>query len=255
MAKFERFAGLLNEVAAHQMLHRLSFQHQFNKIPALGLAAWCNNATDASNIAAGFDPYFKRVDTANASAPVFTINGLDLVTAGTAQADDCIVCPHTVDADSFFGTASILLLSGGYNIETTWAIKTGASIASVLFFIGNMMNIKSAIGGTAGDDQAFFHFDPDLSDNWLYETVVANSATEVDTGVVVTANTPYLLKAIHRASDYKTELYINGVYVGLTGANASTTDMYPVAAVETDTTAAKHLILRGVEVAIDYGLS
>ncbi len=179
--------------------------------------------------------YFEIVGTSAADANITfatTIGGLELKTGGTT-ANQIIVAPH-LDADQSPWTS---ILWGTEN-QVIWeaVIRTGASVASIIVWAGLKLTNDQAID--TDNDQAYFRFDTGET-NWeVVYTVAGASDIELDTGVVVAADTTYYFR-IEIDSDRLAHFYINNVRVSVSTALDNDVDLIPYVGVETSTGSAK----------------
>lgn len=154
-----------------------------------------------------------------------TIGGV-LLTTDSSSAQQVVIAPH-LDANH---TAWTGVLWGTEN-QVIWeaVIRTGASIASITIWAGLKLTFDQDI--TADNDQVFFRFDAGVA-NWETVTTIGGVAdTQIDTGVLVVADTNYYFR-IEIDVDRVAHFFINNKSVGATAALTDNIDLKPYIGVE-----------------------
>ena len=154
-----------------------------------------------------------------------TVGGLLLTTDSTA-AQQVIIAPHLNTGQ----TAWTNVLWGTEN-QVVWeaVIMTGASVAAIIMWGGLKLTNDQDIA--TDDDQAFFRFDAGVA-NWECVYSVGGVAdVEIDSGVVVAANTIYYFR-IEIDSDRKAHFFIDNNEVGVSTALTNDVDLIPYVGVE-----------------------
>lgn len=154
-----------------------------------------------------------------------TTAGLLLTTDGSSS-QQVIIAPH-LDTNQ---TAWQVTKWGTEN-QVIWeaVVRTGASVASVILWAGLKLTNDQDIA--TDNDQAFFRFDAGVA-NWEAVYSVGGVAdTEVNTGVVVAADTNYYFR-IEIDSDRIPHFFINDDEVAVGTALTNDVDLIPYVGVE-----------------------
>lgn len=123
--------------------------------------------------------------------------------------------------------------------EMTFIVKTEASIADLVLFIGAIDSINAAPGN---QDRAGFEFDTSQPDtNWMMCTGDGAASTRTDSGIALAVTTFYKLKIKKLATNY--EFYIDGTLKGTLSTNLPNTNFCIGLSVETLAVAAKYLAI------------
>ena len=197
------------------------------------------NATEATRMIA--DPDFEVLGTNGDTSTVthYVEGGLSLTTK-TTSGDQVIIAPH-LDANQT-GWAQV---TWGSDQETEWEchIRTGAAITTTTIWCGLKLTNTSVTA--TDDDQAFFRYGAAVNTG-KWQAVSSRTDVDVatDTGVTVAVNTDYHLKITIDASRIP-RFYINGVLVSTGTALVTAKDLIPYIGVQTDTAAARAMVVRG----------
>lgn len=177
----------------------------------------------------------------NASADDVTYDATNagiLLTTDGADNDQIIILPH-LDTNQTAWTGT----KWGTENQVIWeaAIKTGASVATVLIWAGLKLTNTPTIA--TDDDQVFFRFSTDdTNTTWRCISSVGGVDTNTNSAVTVAADTQYYFK-IEIDSDRKANFYINGDRVHRTGALTNDVDLIPYIGVQSLSAAADTLIV------------
>jgi len=164
-----------------------------------------------------------------------TIGGLQLQTDG-GENDSIIILPHL---DS--GQTAWTGVKWGTENQTIWeAIIRTDAITLCTIWAGLKLTNTATVA--TDDDQAFFRYAAASDTNWQAEYSIGGSDTEVDTGVVVEANTNYYFR-IEIDADRKAHFYINEVQVASSTALTNDVDLIPYVGILANTNAPKTLNL------------
>lgn len=177
----------------------------------------------------------------NASADDVTYdatNGGLLLTTDGADNDQIIILPH-LDTNQTAWTG----IKWGTENQVIWeaAIKTGASVATVLIWAGLKLTNTPVIATDA--DQVFFRFSTDDSDEeWHVIDSVNGTDTNTETSVAVAANTQYRFKIVID-DERKATMWINDEIVHKTGALKNDVDLIPYIGIQSLSAAADTMIV------------
>lgn len=216
-----------------KMPGRYYLEEFFTKLPdanAVLAAAYDNaDATNATNTAITASRTLANKDFeilgTNADIADFswdTISGGVKMTTGGADNDQLIILPH-LDTKQTSWTG---VLWGTEN-QVIWetAIRTGASIATILIWAGLKLTNTPTIA--TDDDQAYFRFDTDVPDtNIQIISSIGGVDTTTDSGVALAASTTYNLR-IELDSSRKAHFYINEVEIYVSTALTDDIDLIP----------------------------
>lgn len=204
---------------------RYYLEEFFSQTP--GLNADLASTTEATRVPR--NKHFELLGT-NAASSLATFNatvaGLTLTTAG-ADNDQTILLPH-LDTKQ---TAWTGVLWGTEN-QVIWecAIRTGASIATILIWAGLKLTNTPTVA--TDDDQVLFRFSTDDADtNIEIVDSVGGVDTTTDSEVTLAINTTYKLR-IEINSDRKATFYINDVEKYKSGALTNDVDLIPYIGVQ-----------------------
>lgn len=179
--------------------------------------------------------HFETLGTNATSALVAystTEAGITLTTAG-ADNDQIIIAPH-LDTKQTAWTG----VKWGTENEVEWecAIRTGASIATVLIWAGLKLTNTPVIA--TDDDQVFFRYSTDDSDTtWELVDSIGGTDTTTDSGVAVAASTTYRFK-ISIDSSRRASFYINGDLIYTSSALTNDVDLIPYVGIQSLSAAA-----------------
>ncbi len=153
------------------------------------------------------------------------VGGVQMQTdaSGTAQE---IIAPHLNSEQSAWTG-----VKWGNENQVIWeaVIRTGADITSIIIWAGLKLTNDQDI--TTDNDQAFFRFDAGVA-NWETVTSVGGTAdVEVNTGVVVAANTNVSFR-IEIDSDRRPHYFINDKEVNVGLALTNDVNLIPYVGVE-----------------------
>lgn len=145
-----------------------------------------------------------------------------LLTTTAADNDQVILLPHL---DSEYSPWTGVLWGTENQIIWECAIKTPASVATILFWAGlKLTNTPTII---TDDDQVFFRYSTDDSDaGWVIESSIGGTDTAKASGVTCAASTVYRFR-IEIDSDRKAHCYINDKLVEVTTALTDDIDLIP----------------------------
>jgi len=167
-----------------------------------------------------------------------TIAGGVKMTTGGADNDQLIILPH-LDSKQSAWTG---VLWGTEN-QVIWevAIRTGASIATILIWAGLKLTNDPTIA--TDDDQIYFRFDTDVPDtNIQIISSIGGVDTTTDSGVALAASTNYNLR-IEIDSSRKAHFYINNVEKYISTALTDNIDFIPYVGVQSLAGAADDMTL------------
>lgn len=203
-----------------------------------GLNADLASATEATRVPRNRD--FEVLGT-NATSALVTFGTVDagvvLTTAG-ADDDQIIILPHLDTAQ----TAWAGVLWGTENqVEWECAIRTGASIATLLVWAGLKLTNTPVIATDA--DQVFFRYSTDDSNtNWRCISSIGGTDTNTDSGIAVAANTVYRFRVTILASR-SAQFYINDVLITTTAALTNDVNLIPYVGIQSLSVAADNVTL------------
>ncbi len=214
---------------------RYSLEENFHRVPAASATidqAWTTEAARNANID------FETLGTDFASGTISftaTLAALTLTTHSNSG-DQMIVAPHL---DS--GQSAWTSIKWGTENQVIYEalIRTGASVADIAICVG--LRDDADVDETSASDGAFFRFDAGVA-NWECVTNITDADSEVDSGIVVAANTNYYFR-IEIDKDRKPHFFVENVEVNVGSALTNDIDLLPIVGVETETTAAKTIYL------------
>ena len=150
-----------------------------------------------------------------------TIGGIEVQTHG-ADNDSTIVLPHLDTGLSSWtgckwGTENKVIFEA--------QVRTGAAVTTVLYWVG--LKLTNAPTIATDDDQVYFRFSTDDSNTtWRCIDSIADSDTNTDSGVTVSAATNYDLR-IEIDEDRKAHFFIDDSCVHVSGALTNDKDFVP----------------------------
>jgi len=196
------------------------------------------DATEATRMIA--DPDFELLGTnAVSTCSAYNAEGGITLTTTTGSGDQVILAPHLDTSESAWSS-----VTWGTDQEVIWEarIQTPATITTMTIWAGLKLTDTSVTA--TDDDQAFFRFQPSVnSGKWQAISSIGGTDDAADSGVTVTASTDYHL-AVAIDSDRLASFYIDGVLVKTSDALTDAVDLIPYIGVQTDTTAARKLVIR-----------
>jgi len=145
-----------------------------------------------------------------------------LLTTTAADNDQVILLPH-LDSEYSPWTG----VKWGTENQVIWeaAIKTPASVATILFWAGLKLTNTPVIA--TDDDKVFFRYSTDDTDaGWVVESSIGGTDTAKASGVTCAADTAYRFR-IEIDSDRKAHCYINDELVEVTTALTDDIDLIP----------------------------
>jgi hypothetical protein len=124
--------------------------------------------------------------------------------------------------------------------EFTWIVRI-PTITTVICKVGLCQDASDGAAATYGTNGVWFEFSSAASANWrCYTRSASTSSTALSTGVAVTANNWYVLRAV-RNTTTNWEFFVNDVSRGTIATNLPTTAVNIGGIVQTATTAARNL--------------
>lgn len=195
---------------------RYTLEENFNRLPGTN-----------GDIAVAYNLDFEVVGTGASQDDVTygaEVGGI-LLTSDSTAAQQVIIAPH-LDAEQ---TAWAGVLWGTEN-QVIWeaVVRTGASVASIILWAGLKLTNDQDIA--TDDDSCFFRFDAGVA-NWEAVYAIADTDTEVDTGITVAVNTNYYFR-IEIDKDRKAHFFINNKEVARSTAMTDDIDLIPYVGVE-----------------------
>lgn len=153
-----------------------------------------------------------------------TVGGI-LLTTDSSASQEVIILPH-LDSNQTAWTG----IPWGTENQVIWeaVIRTGASVAAIVIWAGLKLTNTATVA--TDDDQAFFRFDAAVA-NWEATYSIGGTDTEVDTGVVVAANTNYYFR-IEIDSSRVAHFFINDKEVAQSTALTNDVDLIPYVGVQ-----------------------
>ncbi len=250
--------GEAANLPAAYLFNRYELIERFNRRP-------CINADLASGTEATREPAnpdFEILGTNGTSALcTFADGGGVTITTATSANDQMIILPHLDTAQTAWAASKWNTADEVY-FET--CIKTGATITSYLVWAG--LKLTNTSTAATDDNQVYLTFNTanTLSvtggaTQFVFVTSRAGTDTGVATGVTVAASTSYNI-VIAIDQNRVPRCYINGVLVAVgngtattgvttsTGALTDDIDLIPYIGVQTLTTAARAITVRGLKV-------
>lgn len=217
-------------------------EFKFRNLFSSGLTVWTNSATDASNIASGFDPNFRVTYSAGTPTQSVGLYG-NLVSTSTSSTNDALVRPIAVAASTFL--ASTGHYAGIGDMFLSWLLRP-TSIANIEIFAGAGNTVASAMPSSADNDVVGIIYNAASHANWRGVVVRSGSATYTDLGFAPSANTSYFLTT-RVSKTGAVEFFINGTRYGSSSAlfrtalddGVSSVQMEPFSYIETKTGSAK----------------
>lgn len=214
------------------MPERYVLTEYFSHTP--GINADLASSTEATRVPR--NRHFEVLGTNGTSALATwsTTNAALTITTAGADNDQMIILPH-LDTKQTAWTG----IKWGTENQVIWetAIKTGASVATILIWAGLKLTNDPTIA--TDDDQVYFRFSTtDTNTTWRCISSVGGTDTNTDSGVTVAANTQYYFK-IEIDSARKANFYINGNRVHRTGALTNDVDLIPYIGVQALSAAAR----------------
>lgn len=193
------------------------------------------------------DPDFELLGT-NAVSSCSAYNtggGIDLVTT-TGANDQVILVPHLDTSQSAWGT---VLWPTGKSLIWECRIKTASAITSTIIWAG--LKLTNTGTGATDDDQVFVRYgSADNGGEFEVWSSIAGTDTTTDTGIVVATSTEYHFRIVIDSSRIA-KVYINGTLY-LTTTALTSTNLIPYIGIQTTTTAAKTLTVRGQKISRIY---
>lgn len=145
-----------------------------------------------------------------------------LLTTTAADNDQVILLPHL---DSEYSPWTGVLWGTENQVIWEAAIKTPASVATILFWAGLKLTNVPTIATDA--DQVFFRYDTDDADaGWVVVSSIGDVDTEKASGISVEVDTIYRFR-IEIDSSRKAHCYINDKLVDVTTALTDDIDLIP----------------------------
>ncbi|NBV19952.1 hypothetical protein [Janthinobacterium sp.] len=187
------------------------------------------------------DPDFEILGTnADSTCSAFYAEGGITLTTKTTSGDQVILLPH-LDANQS-GWAQTTWGTDQSVIWECW-VKTGSAITTSTLWAGLKLTNTAVVA--TDNDQAFLRYQSGVnSGKWQAISSIANTDTSADTGVTAAVSTWYHFAIVIR-SDRVAEFYINEEKVAQSGALTDATDLIPYIGVETNTTAARSIVVHG----------
>lgn len=193
------------------------------------------------------DPTFELLGTnAVSSCSAFNAEGGIKLTTTTGSADQVILTPHQDASQSPWKQTT-----WGTDQQVRWEaiIKTGSAITAQILWLGLKLTNTPVIATDA--NQLFFRYEAGVaSGKWVCVTSIGDTDTSTNS-VVAVVNTVYHF-VIDIDSSRIAKCYLNGPLIKTTAALTDATDLIPFIAIQTSTTAAKHVIVRGQSISRVY---
>lgn len=235
-------------------LGRYLLEENFRQLVALpavhAVPSGDSYATAGTQAALNTNPNWCLVGTnaATAGCTRAATGGVTLTTTTSAN-DQVILSPHTTSGvSSWLGTS--WLTSQGVCFETT--IVTGASIVATTIIAGLKLTNTPVVA--TDNDQAYFRY-CDTENGGVWQLVISNNNVDLvlATDIAVTASTQYQLR-VEVDANLVAHFFINGEehYPNITTNVVRTAiALIPYVGVQTNTTSAKAINVRGVRCSIN----
>ena len=182
-------------------------------------------------------------NAADAGSVPSAAGGVGITTAAAAN-DQMLVGAHTDASQSAINALQVQTQKlGAFGLTLT----TGASVAAVTLFAGLKLTNTPVIA--TDDDQAMLRYST-ADNNTTWQAVVSSAGTDYtyDTGVAVTASTPYRLEVAYRR-DQKVEFVINDRIVAIHDTAVRDANLKPFFGLQTLAAAAKSIVAHKAVVA------
>ena len=218
------------------MPERYYLMEYFSQTP--GLNGDLADATEATRVPR--NKHFEILGT-NASSDDVTFDATNagiLLTTDGGDNDQIIILPHLDTAQTAWSN-----IKWGTENQVIWecALKTGASVATVLIWAGLKLTNDPTIATDA--DQVFFRYSTDDSNTtWQVISSIGNVDTTTDSGITVAVNTQMYFK-IEIDSARSASCYINGNLIYKTAALTNDVDFIPYIGLQSLSAAADTLIV------------
>ena len=207
-----------------------------------------NVAANASiGVAANLDFELLGTDAASGTAALSTGGGVSLTT-DSDDGDQMIIAPH-LDAGQTAWTTADWNTNDRVVYEAT--ISTVGSVADMIVWVGLKLTNASAV---ATDDNQFFVRYEDSVNSGQFQVITSRAGTDTttNTDLAMAINSNYHIVLVIDG-DRIPHVFINGnKYASGLSALTANIDLIPYIGVETDTTAAKVLRVRGCAISKDY---
>ncbi len=166
-----------------------------------------------------------------------------LLTTQSAAADQCVLLPsNAADNSSPFRE-----ISWGTDRETEFecVVRTAALEATGIFVAGLLLTFPATFAKGDDADRVLFNYEQATDTNWTIAVNIGSTDLDIDTGVVMTANTVYHL-AIRIDKDRIARCYINDELVYVSTALTDTVDFLPCVGCEEGSTNPQIMAVRSV---------
>lgn len=225
-----------NAIWANWPFNRYALEDAFQQAPLL-------NASNAFGANINFE--IIGTNAANAGSTLGTSGGVTLTTT-TAANDQVIIQPHQTAKQSAWK---------GVNWATDDRVvfeanfKTGASVAATTVWAGLKLTNTSVVA--TDNDQVFLRYDSATAGG-VIQLISSNNNVDTTTNstIVVAANTNYHVKIVVDKNRIP-QLFVNGVRAAKGAALQTGINLIPYIGVQTTTTAAKAITVRGLKLSKD----
>jgi hypothetical protein len=232
--KYVNEGDTLKSIWAHPLANRYELIEKFQRAPLLNASV---------GVAANLDFEILGTNAANAGSTFATGGGVTLTTT-TAANDQVIIVPHLTTKQTAW-TGVSWATDDAVVFETN--IKTGASIALTTIWAGLKLTNTSVVA--TDDDQVFVRYNSATASG-IFQFITSNNNTDTTTAtsITVAAATAYHIKIVIAKTTRVPVLYINGEKVATGSALRTAINLIPYIGVQTTTTAAKSITVRGLRV-------